>query len=88
MEPQLSTPAPRRTPPAPADDDTMLSAPRTQEFVGGITRMCLWRWQRDPRVNFPAPTVINSRNYWRLGDLRAWQAEMVRRGTASANKAA
>jgi predicted DNA-binding transcriptional regulator AlpA len=37
--------------------------------------MCIWRWMRDPRVQFPAPVKINRRNYWRLGDLRRWQAE-------------
>jgi hypothetical protein len=37
--------------------------------------MCIWRWMRDPRVRFPAPVKINNRNYWRVGDLRRWQAE-------------
>jgi len=26
---------------------------------------------------FPEPTKINGRNYWRLGDLRRWQAEQT-----------
>jgi predicted DNA-binding transcriptional regulator AlpA len=37
--------------------------------------MCIWRWMRDTRVRFPKPVKINSRNYWRLGELRRWQAE-------------
>jgi predicted DNA-binding transcriptional regulator AlpA len=37
--------------------------------------MCIWRWMRDPRVQFPAPLKINGRNYWRIGDLRRWQAD-------------
>jgi hypothetical protein len=43
--------------------------------------MCIWRWMRDPRVKFPSPIVINRRNYWRLGDLRRWQAERAAQST-------
>jgi predicted DNA-binding transcriptional regulator AlpA len=30
---------------------------------------------RDERVQFPKPMQMNRRNYWRLGDLRQWQAD-------------
>ena len=60
---------------APAlDDDALLTAAQTRARFGHVSTMCLWRWQRDPRVQFPRPTKINNRNYWRLGDLRRWQA--------------
>ena len=58
----------------PPDPDTMLTSSQTRAFCGRVSAMCLWRWQRDSRVNFPQPIRINSRNYWRLGDLRAWLA--------------
>jgi predicted DNA-binding transcriptional regulator AlpA len=57
------------------DDDTLLTSNQTRARVGGVSHMCIWRWQRDDRVKFPQPIQINRRNYWRLGDLRRWQAE-------------
>ena len=59
------------------DDDALLTSAQTRARVGGVSTMCIWRWMRDPRVQFPAPVKINARNYWRLGDLRRWQAERV-----------
>jgi predicted DNA-binding transcriptional regulator AlpA len=68
---------PRRGSLAPQaqDDDSLLSANQTRARIGGVSTMCIWRWVRDERVKFPPPIKINNRNYWRLGDLRAWQAE-------------
>jgi predicted DNA-binding transcriptional regulator AlpA len=62
-----------------ADDDTWLNSQQARSHVGGVTNMCLWRWMRDPRVVFPLPVKMNSRNYWRLGDIRKWQAERTAR---------
>jgi predicted DNA-binding transcriptional regulator AlpA len=59
----------------PLDDDVLLTSAQTRARVGGVSTMCIWRWLRDPRVRFPQPVKINSRNYWRFGDLRRWQAE-------------
>lgn len=57
-----------------ADDDTLLTSTQVRSRIGGVSNMCIWRWMRDPRVEFPSPIKINQRNYWRLGDLRQWQA--------------
>ncbi len=57
------------------DDEALLNSAQTKARCGNVTDMCIWRWLRDPRVQFPQPVKINRRNYWRLGDLRAWQAE-------------
>ena len=62
-------------PTGPPDDDMLLTSKQTRDRCGGVTTMCLWRWQRDPRVQFPAPIKINNRNYWTLGDLRRWQQD-------------
>ena len=59
------------------DDDVLLTSTQTRARVGNVSNMAIWRWMRDPRVMFPLPVKINSRNYWRLGDLRRWQAEHV-----------
>ena len=58
-----------------ADDDTLLTSNQTRARVGNVSHMCIWRWIRDERVQFPQPIQINRRNYWRLGDLRRWQAK-------------
>ncbi len=65
------------------DDDTLLSSGQVRARIGGVSPMCIWRWMRDPKVQFPAPSKIGgkSRNYWRLGDLRRWQAERVTKTT-------
>jgi predicted DNA-binding transcriptional regulator AlpA len=39
----------------------------------GISDMTLWRWQRHKRLGFPNPTRINTRKYWLLSDLTAWE---------------
>ncbi len=57
------------------DDEALLNSAQTKARCGNVTDMCIWRWLRDPRVQFPQPLKINRRNYWRLGDIRAWQAQ-------------
>jgi hypothetical protein len=57
------------------DDQAMLNSTQVRALVGGVTTMAIWRWQRDPRVQFPLPdVVINHRNYWYAGSIRRWQA--------------
>jgi predicted DNA-binding transcriptional regulator AlpA len=73
---------PRPKPVQPADDDTLLTSAQVRARVGDRSNMCIWRWMRDPRVQFPRPVKMNSRNYWRLGDLRQWQAEHMTKAAA------
>jgi predicted DNA-binding transcriptional regulator AlpA len=67
---------------AALDDDVLLTSAQTRARVGSVSNMCIWRWIRDPRVQFPDPIKINGRNYWRVGDLRRWQTERVTRAAA------
>jgi predicted DNA-binding transcriptional regulator AlpA len=76
---ELREPRSARVP--PVDDDVFLTSRQTRARVGGVSAMCIWRWMRDPRVQFPAPVKINHRSYWRLGDLRRWQAERASKST-------
>ncbi len=64
------------------DDDTLLTSKQVRARVGNVSDMCIWRWMRDDRVQFPKPMQMNRRNYWRLGDLRRWQAERVEQKAA------
>ena len=69
----------RKATPQSQDDDALLTSAQVRARVGGVSAMCIWRWMRDERVTFPRPIQINRRNYWRLGDLRRWQADRAPR---------
>ena len=38
----------------------------------GVTAMTIWRWERDPKLAFPASTVIRGRKYWHRDDIDTW----------------
>jgi len=46
-----------------------------QEELAGISEPTLWRWERDPKLNFPPAIRINGRKYWTRKVLRRWVAE-------------
>ncbi|MGC1408950.1 MAG: hypothetical protein WA864_08435 [Acetobacteraceae bacterium] len=70
------------TPSVAEDDGAMLTTTQVRAYCGYVSAMCIWRWLRDPRVNFPTPITINRRNYWRIGDLRRWQeAQRIEQAT-------
>lgn len=51
----------------------------------GVTAMTIWRWQRDPKLAFPAATIIHSRKYWSRSDIDAWMRRIAT-GKASATE--
>jgi hypothetical protein len=72
-EPGVWRPQSSRTP--PPDEDALLTSGQVRARYGGVSAMCIWRWQRNPAVRFPMPdVVITNRSYWRLGTLRRWDA--------------
>jgi hypothetical protein len=53
------------------DDDDLLPSSIVKKENGDISDMTLWRWTRDPIIQFPQPDlVINNRKYWKRGTLR------------------
>jgi predicted DNA-binding transcriptional regulator AlpA len=38
----------------------------------GKSPMTIYRWVKDPGLNFPQPTYINGRKYWDENELDAW----------------
>jgi predicted DNA-binding transcriptional regulator AlpA len=38
----------------------------------GVTKMTLWRWQRDLQLAFPEPAIIHDRKYWRRDEIEKW----------------
>jgi hypothetical protein len=63
--------------PALPDDDDLVGSAAVKKENGNVSGMTLWRWQRDERVQFPAPDlVINGRNYWKRRTLRQHRHRM------------
>jgi predicted DNA-binding transcriptional regulator AlpA len=62
------------------DQRRFLSGPQVCHRYA-ITDVSLWRWLRDPELNFPQPTLrIRDRRYWLEDDLIAWERSMVPHG--------
>ena len=38
----------------------------------GVSAMTLWRWKRDPELNFPQPSVVNDIDYTDLNLVDEW----------------
>jgi predicted DNA-binding transcriptional regulator AlpA len=51
-----------------------------------IVDMTLWRWLRDPRMNFPKPLRFGRFRRWKLADLLEWEERQAVRTRASANE--
>jgi hypothetical protein len=65
-----------RGPPHPAitDDETLINSAQLRKMMGGVSDMWLHRRLSDAKAEFPKPTVIANRRYWRVGEIRAWFA--------------
>ena len=48
-----------------------------------ISAMTLWRWDRDPALNFPPPIRIRKRKYRAAADLDQWDAAQASRTEAA-----
>jgi predicted DNA-binding transcriptional regulator AlpA len=44
-----------------------------------VSDMTLWRWLRNPKLNFPQPTIINRRRYWAEEELQQWERSRASR---------
>jgi hypothetical protein len=66
--------------PVISEDETLVSAGQLRAMLGGRSDMWLWRRQKDPNAEFPEPTVIANRRYWKLGEIRAWIAAQAAKG--------
>ena len=47
----------------------------------GVTAMTLWRWTRDPDLNFPPAIAIRNRNFRSRKQLEAFKARMLSKAT-------
>jgi predicted DNA-binding transcriptional regulator AlpA len=58
-----------------ADDEAMIGSKKLSARYGNKCTLTLYRWMRDPKLNFPKPVKINNRYFWTLGQLRRWERE-------------
>jgi predicted DNA-binding transcriptional regulator AlpA len=59
-----------------AGGDPLFDARRTQEYVGGISAMTLWRWAAEHA--FPKPdAILSRRRFWKRSTLDKWIAAQV-----------
>lgn len=42
--------------------------------LGDISRATLWRYLKDPELDFPRPIVMRKRRFWREDELSDWIA--------------
>jgi predicted DNA-binding transcriptional regulator AlpA len=42
-----------------------------------VTEMTVWRWQRDPSLNFPKPSIVNGLPYTDLDEVSEWMKSRV-----------
>jgi predicted DNA-binding transcriptional regulator AlpA len=54
----------------------------------GVSAMSIHRWLHDQRLQFPKPTQIRRRNYWRVADVLEFEQRMVSAGITGRNKMA
>jgi predicted DNA-binding transcriptional regulator AlpA len=63
----------------------LITASRVRELCGGICDMTLWRWRRDPDLQFPEPVIIRRRNFYRASEIAGF---IERQGTRLSGEAA
>lgn len=55
----------------------LISANAVRILCGDVSDMTLWRWLNDPALNFPRPTYIGTRRYWKEAEILAWLDHMA-----------
>jgi hypothetical protein len=60
-------------------DAAWLTGPQVQRHFN-VSSMAIWRWLHDPHLNFPTPTKIRRRNYWRAASIQEFERRMVVEG--------
>ena len=63
------------TEPIETDPSCYLSARQVRRLCGGIRDETLRRWRNRVELQFPAPTIINRRYYWKRSTIERWLAE-------------
>ena len=47
----------------------LINSQDLREMFGGVSKMTVHRWLKDPQLNFPKPIFISRRRFWREAEL-------------------
>jgi predicted DNA-binding transcriptional regulator AlpA len=64
-----------------------LPSAKLADFLN-VSAMAIWRWERDPNLGFPRPTVIHGRKYWNRAEINSWMRSMATGKASQAEKVA
>jgi len=54
----------------------LISAAEVRRRVGNPSDMTLWRWLKEPRMNFPQPVYIRRKRFWRESEIYEFIAKL------------
>jgi predicted DNA-binding transcriptional regulator AlpA len=54
-------------------DQGLIPGPALQRMFG-VSDMTIHRWRNNPRLAFPKPIKIGTKNYWRRAEIQDWIA--------------
>lgn len=58
--------------------DELVPDPAVARELGGISLMTLWRWSRDPKLQFPQAIKIRNRNFRSRRALEQFKTKLMR----------
>lgn len=58
--------------PSPSNPHRRIPASEVRQLCGNVSDMTLHRWLNRPELDFPQPTYIGRRRYWREAAVIAW----------------
>ena len=66
-----------------APPDKLIKSEAVREMCGGISRMTLWRWTKNPDLGFPAPYVFGGVRCWNEAEVLSWREAQRAQGVAA-----
>jgi hypothetical protein len=55
------------------DIQTRITQPEAARLLGGVSIMTMWRWRKNPALNFPRSVEINGRHYYSRAEILNWR---------------
>jgi predicted DNA-binding transcriptional regulator AlpA len=65
------------------DPDEYITTGKLAQMLG-VSTLSIYRWERDPRLDFPTPSRVYGRKFWRRSEIFAWMAKRKVRAKKSA----
>jgi hypothetical protein len=69
---------PRQIPMVQSAPDQLVPDPIVAKEFGGVSLMTLYRWTNDPKLGFPPPIKIRTKNFRSRRALEEFKARMMR----------